>query len=114
MRINATTNQLDPISFSIGRTFTDNILEGAETFNIRVGQSESLQVGDNPGVAITILDNTCEYMHAIQWHIHGNLFVVLPLKQWAGTMNNAEQPCFFMGSWYGPFNFGVYRNVVSS
>ncbi len=58
MEINETSNQLDPISFSIGSTFVDNLLEGAEQFSIRLSQSGILQVGDGSSVNVRILDNT--------------------------------------------------------
>ena len=78
MMINETTERLTPISFLIGSTFHDNILEGQEKFGLRVLPSNSLQVGQNSFVTIHILDatgiNYCllyiAYLYMIELHMH--------------------------------------------
>ena len=58
MTINDTTDQLNPISFSIGSTIVDDILEGAEEFKVRLSQTGILQIGDRSVVTVRILDKT--------------------------------------------------------
>ena len=58
MEINSTTGVLNPITFTVGSTFVDDLLEGAESFFVRLGESDVLLVGDNPNVLVTIVDST--------------------------------------------------------
>ena len=58
MTINNDTDQLNPISFSIGSTIVDDILEGAEDFKVRLSQTGILQIGDRSVVTVRILDKT--------------------------------------------------------
>ena len=58
MILDAQTRQFAPITFSIGSTFSDNILEGQEKFALRISQSNSFQVGQNGSVEIQIHDAT--------------------------------------------------------
>ena len=61
MEINRTTQQLEPVSFTIGSTFPDNVLEGEEDFSVRVSQTGILQVGENSIVNVRIRDATREF-----------------------------------------------------
>lgn len=65
MRINETSGKLLPVSFFVGSTFVDDILEGAEMFTIRLSPTGILQVGDDPNAFVTIRDATrkCAYIH---------------------------------------------------
>lgn len=65
MTINEDTERLNPISFVIGSTFVDDILEGLHKFSVRVTQFMVLQVGDNPFVTVNIVDGTREFPQPI-------------------------------------------------
>ena len=73
MILDAQTRQFAPITFSIGSTFFDNILEGQEKFALRISQSNSFQVGQNGSVEIQIHDATGMWTYQNHFHVIGNL-----------------------------------------
>ena len=70
MTLDAATRKFSSITFLVGPTFSDNILEGQEYFTLRISQSNSLQVGQTGSIIIYIGDATGTYVEMIWQHIH--------------------------------------------